>query len=773
MQAATASGGARMGQGLSAGKTISTQGTWTPSFGVLGLDVSKFQDPVNWSQQWSSGARFAYIKATEGNYYTNPVFNSQYAGARNVGLIRGAYHYANPAASSGADQARIFVANGGGWSGDGNTMPPVLDFEGNPYAGQTINGYYQGNSCYDMSPAALTAWAHDFSNTMQALTGRPPVIYTGYYWWRDCVGNPLGFSANPLWLASYPASASAGPGPIPASWSSYSIWQYSDQGQFAGDQNVWNGDYQQLQRFAMSGSTAGYAPSIRSLADIVTVAPNGDLWNYPANHAGGYTQPYVIGGGFADAKAIFVTDWNLDGTADIVAQWNDGRLNVFYGLSGGGFSSPSMIANNPAWAGLQLSVNPWRKSDRYPGIAAKDPAGNLWFYDNLNGQNISSGATSLGIGWGDATISLIDFDGDGAPDILSRRPDGTLALYRTDGYGTFLPEARPIIGNGWDKINSVSPIQNFGPNYFNGLLGRRADGTMSFYPMNGSGGWGGMYAVPGNWSNLKITGSQDLTPPPPTPPAPVENRSIKSEADVIAIDSQGNLLRYPATGKGTVTAPVTIGTGWTNIKAAYPVDWNQDGTIDIVAQSKSGPLSVYLGKYTGGFEAPLTIGSAGFVTLKLSVGKWNNTTKYPSVLATGSDGRMWEYSNPTGGALAPVGADLGVGWNGLELALTDWNGDGNADLLARTAGGSMLLYRTDGQGGFLNEARPVIGSGWTGVTSVSPSKNLFGDGKPGLVARWGTDQLTAYGFSGTGAWGQVSSMGIGWTPLYVLGSTPR
>lgn len=277
MQAATATGGAQMGKGLSAGKTTGTQGTWTPNFGVLGLDVSEYQPSVNWAQQWTMGARFAYVKATEGNYYTNPIFNNQYSGARNAGLIRGAYHYANPAASSGADQARIFVAGGGSWSADGFTMPPVLDFEGNPYAGQTINGYYQGNSCYDMSPSALTAWAHDFSNTMQALTGRPPVIYTGNYWWRDCVGNPLGFSDNPLWLASYPQLASTGPGPIPASWSTYNIWQYSDAGQFAGDQNVWPGDYAALSAFARNSvppaaysAIAGVAASASSLGSATS-----------------------------------------------------------------------------------------------------------------------------------------------------------------------------------------------------------------------------------------------------------------------------------------------------------------------------------------------------------------------------------------------------------------------------------------------------------------------------------------------------------------------
>ncbi|MGF9646679.1 GH25 family lysozyme [Pseudarthrobacter oxydans] len=225
-----------------------------PTFGVQGLDVSGHQPSVDWQQQWNMGSRFAYVKATEGNYYTNPSYGSQYQGSRNVGMIRGAYHFAIPNWSSGADQARYFVQNGGGWSADGYTMPPVLDFEFNPYEGRTINGFYFGNTCYNMSPAQLQSWVRDFGNTMQSLTGRLPVIYTNTSWWNQCLGNPAGFGDYPLWVAAYPSSPTNNAGPVPtASWSTYSIWQYSSTGPFAGDSNVWNGDYASLQRFARSG----------------------------------------------------------------------------------------------------------------------------------------------------------------------------------------------------------------------------------------------------------------------------------------------------------------------------------------------------------------------------------------------------------------------------------------------------------------------------------------------------------------------------------------
>jgi GH25 family lysozyme M1 (1,4-beta-N-acetylmuramidase) len=232
-------------------EALASEGTWMPTFGVQGLDVSGHQPTVDWKQQWNMGSRFAYVKATEGNYYTNPSYSSQYQGSRNVGMIRGAYHFAIPNWSSGADQARYFVQNGGRWSADGYTMPPVLDFEFNPYEGRTINGFYFGNTCYNMSPAQLQSWVRDFGNTVRSLTGRLPMIYTNTSWWNQCLGNPSGFGDYPLWIAAYPSSPTNNAGPVPtASWGTYSIWQYSSTGPFAGDSNVWNGDYASLQRFA-------------------------------------------------------------------------------------------------------------------------------------------------------------------------------------------------------------------------------------------------------------------------------------------------------------------------------------------------------------------------------------------------------------------------------------------------------------------------------------------------------------------------------------------
>ena len=82
----------------------------------------------------------------------------------------------------------------------------------------------------------------DFMAEVKALTGRAGIIYTGYYFWRDQVGNPGNNLGAPLWLASYTASPS-----VPSAWRTWNFWQYNDNGRLPGisgnvDVDYYNGD---------------------------------------------------------------------------------------------------------------------------------------------------------------------------------------------------------------------------------------------------------------------------------------------------------------------------------------------------------------------------------------------------------------------------------------------------------------------------------------------------------------------------------------------------
>lgn len=202
-----------------------------------GVDVSSHQGNVAWSTLWNSGVKWAYTKATEGTYYTNPYFAQQYNGSYNVGMIRGAYHFATPDTTSGATQANYFVDHGGGWSRDGRTLPGVLDIEWNPYGAQ----------CYGKTAAGMVSWIRDFVNTYKARTGRDAVIYTATSWWQTCTGNSASFgTTNPLWVARYNTTV----GTLPAGWGYYTIWQYTSSGPTVGDHNHFNGALDRVQALA-------------------------------------------------------------------------------------------------------------------------------------------------------------------------------------------------------------------------------------------------------------------------------------------------------------------------------------------------------------------------------------------------------------------------------------------------------------------------------------------------------------------------------------------
>ena len=205
-----------------------------------GHDVSSHQKNVDWPGAKNDGARFVYVKATEGGTYRNPYFGRQYTGSREAGLIRGAYHFALPDQSSGKAQARYFVNNGGDWSADGWTLPPALDIEYNPYDGK--------HRCYGLRKAAMVSWIKSFSNEVKRLTGRRPVIYTTAHWWNVCTGGSGAFARNhALWVARYNATDA---GSLPNGWSYWTIWQYDNSGDLPGDQNLFNGSAAQLRKFA-------------------------------------------------------------------------------------------------------------------------------------------------------------------------------------------------------------------------------------------------------------------------------------------------------------------------------------------------------------------------------------------------------------------------------------------------------------------------------------------------------------------------------------------
>jgi len=212
----------RLSQALSGGPA-NTATALPASAGARAVDVASHQHPhgaaINWGQVARAGYRFAFIKATEGNYYANPYYASDRGQARAAGLFVAGYHFAVPNVSSGATQADFAVSHAGD-AADGHPMPLALDIEYNPY----------GATCYGLTAARMVAWISAFTTEAQRLTSQPTIIYTTADWWRSCTGDSGAFGSDPLWVAAYRPSSP----PMPAGWRQWTFWQYTSRAQVPG-----------------------------------------------------------------------------------------------------------------------------------------------------------------------------------------------------------------------------------------------------------------------------------------------------------------------------------------------------------------------------------------------------------------------------------------------------------------------------------------------------------------------------------------------------------
>jgi lysozyme len=247
-----------------------------------GVDVASFQHPkttqypngapIDWSQVAGAGYTFAAIKATEGNYYTNPFYASDVAAAKAAGLYVAGYQFAIPNVGTATAQADYAVSNGQ-YAEDGQTLPLALDVEYDPYTSTD-----KTNQCYGLSPAQMVAWISAFDTEAQRAGGRLPIIYTAAGWWSACTGNSTAFGPDPLWVAAYtPASPPALPG-----WPGWSFWQYSSVGTVAGIMTPKNTDLDYfndnpgLQQTTVGDSASVQLRSLSALAgQTVTYAAAG------------------------------------------------------------------------------------------------------------------------------------------------------------------------------------------------------------------------------------------------------------------------------------------------------------------------------------------------------------------------------------------------------------------------------------------------------------------------------------------------------------------
>ncbi len=195
-----------------------------PGYEIHGIDVSRYQSIVNWTEvknMEDNGLKigFVFIKATEGTNIVDGQFRRNWIGAEEQHIPKGAYHFFVPGRNV-QGQAKNFIQIVNLENGD---LPPVLDVE-----------IRRRVSIIEMQKEVK-----EWLDIIEEHYGVKPIIYTNIDFYQRYF--QAGFEEYPLWIAHYLQPDK------PRIENKWSFWQHSEDGRANGingpvDFNVFYGD---------------------------------------------------------------------------------------------------------------------------------------------------------------------------------------------------------------------------------------------------------------------------------------------------------------------------------------------------------------------------------------------------------------------------------------------------------------------------------------------------------------------------------------------------
>ena len=340
----------------------------------VGIDVSHYQNTIDWPSVAADGKDFAWTKATEGIGYTDPTFTTNITGGKNAGVYMGAYHYAHPESNSATGEADYFMSVAGPYLKNGY-FRPMLDIEG---------------SAFNLDTTALSNWINAFcTRVTSSYPNADPLIYMSA---SRTVGEvDSSVTVHGLDVASY-GSNSVDP-PVPTGnpstgvWGTngkpWSFWQYGSQGRVAGigggaanvDLDVANGDINFVRQFLIGPPPA----TTFERFDV-----NGTATGSGVTANGSYTW---------EAAQFSSSDTGTDPVA-----WNDGNFLRLAAGSDAAASNYTITANSShTFAGMMLQAN-GGGTVTIDGAGSLSFSGDQGFFVTSSTQNLKISAVLAGSG---------------------------------------------------------------------------------------------------------------------------------------------------------------------------------------------------------------------------------------------------------------------------------------------------------------------------------------------------------------------------------------
>lgn len=203
---------------------------------TFGVDVSKYQGKIDFDLFFSQGAKFVFIKATEGIDHLDENFYENFEAAKNSKMRVGAYHFFR-FELDGKAQAQNFI----NIVGENLDLPPVLDAE--------LYGEYVKNP-----PKAgdVDKNMEEFLSTLREFYKKEPIIYCNISFYEKYIAGK--FENSDIWIASLEKNP-----PKLYDNRDWTFWQYSHTGSLKGfdgngnqkyiDFNYFNGDEKIFEKY--------------------------------------------------------------------------------------------------------------------------------------------------------------------------------------------------------------------------------------------------------------------------------------------------------------------------------------------------------------------------------------------------------------------------------------------------------------------------------------------------------------------------------------------